>query len=398
MTAGTTALARTCSPARLWPSLFLAGFECATGFNRSNHWIDQIAATHHDRFLREDYRRLLSVGIRAAREGIRWPLVDRGGRFDFSSVAPFVEAGAEFGITQIWDLFHYGYPQDLDPFSDAFVRRFASYCAAVARYLDRRCPGTLYITPVNEISYFAWAGGDAALFAPHAAGRSWELKVNLVRAAIAGINAFWDVVPDARIVNADPVCHVAARANTPRLRAETRRFNDQVVYQSWDMLAGRLMPELGGSRRHLDIVGVNYYWTNQWEHGRTGIPLADHDPRRVPLRDLISQVWERYGGDILITETSHAGANRGPWMRELTGEVRALWDRGVPLSGVCLYPILGMPEWHAPDEWARMGLWDLHPASATLRRVPCRAMLAALQDAASLEAHPFWRGASVRGR
>src|SRR5205814_9430727 len=91
----------TSAPTRLWPSLFLAGFECATGRNRDNQWIDQIAATQHDRFVSEDYRRLRAVGIRAAREGIRWPLVDRGRRYDFSSVAPFVEAGAELGITQI---------------------------------------------------------------------------------------------------------------------------------------------------------------------------------------------------------------------------------------------------------------------------------------------------------
>ena len=53
-----------------------------------------------------------------------------------------------------------------------------------------------------------------------------------------------------------------------------------------------------------------------------------------------------------------------------------------------------MPEWHTPDEWARMGLWDLYPASPTLKRVPCRAMLGALQDAAELEDHPFWRSGS----
>src|SRR5437764_3641899 len=109
---------------RLFPSLFLAGFECATGWNAVRQPLDQIAATQHDRFLREDYERLVAAGIRGVREGIRWPLVDRGGRYDFSSVEPFVRAGREFGMRQIWDLFHYGYPDDLDPFGQAFVERF----------------------------------------------------------------------------------------------------------------------------------------------------------------------------------------------------------------------------------------------------------------------------------
>ena len=35
----------------------------------------------------------------------------------------------------IWDLFHYGYPEDLDPFDKVFTARFADYCRATARYI-----------------------------------------------------------------------------------------------------------------------------------------------------------------------------------------------------------------------------------------------------------------------
>jgi hypothetical protein len=377
--------------ARLFPTLFLAGFECASGRNAANQPLDQIAATQHDRFLREDYARLRAVGIGAVREGIRWPLVDRGGRCDLASIEPFVAAGREYGMLQVWDLFHYGYPEDLDPFASEFVERFARYCEAVARYLRPRLDGIPFFTPVNEISYFAWAAGDAALFAPHCRGRSFELKVKLARAAIRGIDAIRAVIPGARIVNADPICRVVPPREQPELAAEAHAFNEGAVFQAWDMLAGRLLPELGGSRAHLDLVGINYYWTNQWEHLRPGLPLADDDPRRLPLRDLVSLVHQRYGGDLLITETSHVGEHRGPWLRELAGEVVALWERGVPLQGVCLYPVLGMPEWHAPEEWARMGLWDLQYNSPTLRRVPCEPMLAALAEARALEQHPTWQ-------
>ena len=33
-------------------------------------------------------------------------------------------------------------------------------------------------------------------------------------------------------------------------------------------------------------------------------------------------------------------------------------------------PVLGMPEWHEPETWVRMGLWDCVPDGKTLRRVP----------------------------
>src|SRR5438093_9676832 len=126
----------------LFPSFFLAGFECATPINRHGVRIDPTVATEHDRRVQEDYAALRRLGIRTVREGARWNLIDRGGRYDFRSLRPFLEAAQRFEITPIWDLFHYGYPEDLDPFSEGFVRRFADYCHAVARYIDRQTFGT----------------------------------------------------------------------------------------------------------------------------------------------------------------------------------------------------------------------------------------------------------------
>src|SRR5205085_10102931 len=112
-------------------------------------------------------------------------------------------------------------------------------------------------------------------------GRGPELKLQLARAAIAGVDAIRDVCPEATVVSVDALCRVVPPADRPDLADAARAFNDGAVFESWDMLAGRLHPELGGSRAHLGTVGVNYYWTNQWELGRDGIPLAEDDPRRV---------------------------------------------------------------------------------------------------------------------
>jgi hypothetical protein len=71
--------------------------------------------------------------------------------------------------------------------------------------------------------------------------------------------------PHARIVNADPFCRVAYPIERPDFADEIRNFNERLVFQSWDMLCGRLLPEPGGSREHLGVIGNNCYWTNQWE-------------------------------------------------------------------------------------------------------------------------------------
>jgi hypothetical protein len=371
----------------MFKSFFFAGYECATGYNARGEWIDQVAATHHDLHADEDYRRLRKVGIYAAREAIRWPIVDQGaGIYDFTSVEPFLKASVKHEIEVVWDLFHYGYPDDVDPFAPDFRRRFADYCFAAAEYVSGQYDGICYFTPINEPSFFAWAAGEVGQFAPHVKYRGLELKIALAAAAIEGMNAIRALTPEARFINVDPMCHVVAPPGCPDLEHQAHLFNSRWVFESWDMLAGRLYPELGGSREHLDIVGMNYYWTNQWEIGNEGIPLQDGDPRLVALRDLVRKVWERYGGELLITETTHVHDLRPGWLRYLASEAEALLRECVPLRGICLYPILGMPEWHS-QEWVPMGLWDLVEEEGRLARQVCEPMLEELIRAQRLDAH-----------
>ncbi|MBS3652317.1 glycoside hydrolase [Pseudaminobacter sp. 19-2017] len=372
----------------MFRSFFLAGFEGSTGYNRHREWFDQVVATGHDKTVEQDYRNLSELGIHAARETVRWPLVDMGrGRYDFSSLEPFVESARRNQVDVIWDLFHYGYPEGLDLFGKGFVPRFADYCYAVGRYIGVRTEGACLFTPVNEPSFMAYAGGEKGLFAPYIEGRGWDLKVQLCRAALAGIEALWSACPDARMVNVDPICRVAVNSDRPLDTAEAQDFNERLVFQAWDMIAGRLLPELGGSRRHLDVVGINYYWTNQWEWGATALPdgrippLADDDPRRLGIGELTRMVWQRYGGEVMISETSHVGHSRAPWLLEVALESEKLLRQGVPLMGVCLYPILGMPEWHEPEVWTPMGLWDpICHREPDGGRLICEPMLEALQS------------------
>ncbi len=285
----------------------------------------------------------------------------------------------------IWDLFHYGYPADLDPFTDEFTKRFAEYCYAAARFVSTGSEGPYYFTPVNEPSFFAWAGGEVGRFAPHCYGRGPELKLALARAAIAGINAIRTVLPAARMVNVDPICRVVAPADHFDPHAHANDFNSRAVFEAWDMIAGRLLPELGGSPDHLDIVGVNYYWTNQWEIGHEERPLPFDDPRRVPLATLLRTVWERYGTEMVLTETSHVDEMRPIWLNVVAHDCERILDDGIPLRGICLYPVLGMPEWHDPTIWVRMGLWDLVPNGTKLERHIYPPMLDALRSAQRLE-------------
>jgi len=144
----------------IFPTFFLSGFECSTFRWKDGKRRDLVAETRHREHAREDYALLHDLGIAVAREGIPWPLVDSGRRYDFSPIDPMLEAMNRSQILPIWDLFHYGYPDDTDPFAPDFAERFADYCHAAAEYVVPRMRGPHYFTPINEITFYAFAGGE----------------------------------------------------------------------------------------------------------------------------------------------------------------------------------------------------------------------------------------------
>jgi beta-glucosidase/6-phospho-beta-glucosidase/beta-galactosidase len=373
---------------RVFASFWMAGFESACHITRQGVRLDMISATQHDRFVREDYARLVEVGIRSVRDTVRWHLVERSpGAYDFSSMDPMIDAAREEGVQVVWDLCHYGWPDDLDIYSPAFVDRFARFCRAVAVHVRDSSAEVPFYTPINEISFFAWAAGEAGWFFPYGTGRAPELKRQLIRACVAGIEAIWSVEPRARIVTVEPLIHVVPPRGHPEFAAEAAAYENS-QFEAWDMLSGAMAPELGGDPKYLDVLGVNFYHDNQWEHPG-GEKIAWHihprDPRWVPFHTLLRAPYERYRRPIFIAETSHVGSGRAEWIRELTGEIALAIEGGIPLEGVCLYPIIDRFEWEDPTHWHNSGLWDFaldedgtyvrvinEPYAAELRRSQAR--------------------------
>src|SRR5215213_499166 len=123
----------------IFPTFFLSGFECSSFDWKNRGRRDLSSELQHYQHADEDYAMLPRLGIAVAREGIPWPLVDRGmGEYDFSPIDVFLAAQRRHKVLPIWDLCHYGFPDGLDPFSDAFTARFAAYARAAARYVAER--------------------------------------------------------------------------------------------------------------------------------------------------------------------------------------------------------------------------------------------------------------------
>ena len=106
-------------------------------------------------------------------------------------------------------------------------------------------------------------------------------------------------------------------------------------------------------------MGVNYYWNNQWlDHSE---PLSPFDTARfTPVRELFARAHARYGKRIFLAETSIEGWARAAWLQYISEEVRGAIRAGVPMEGMCLYPVLSHMGWDE-DRYCPNGLFELEP-------------------------------------
>ena len=353
-------------PPSLFRSFWMGGYECATHINTSGQRLDMIAGVQHDTQAEHDYALLKTMGMRVARDGVRWHLIDRSGgsHYDWSSFEPMFEAARRQGVQVIWDICHYGWPDGLDVFSAAFVERFVRFSQALAQFIRERSDEVPFYSPMNEISFLAWGAARPLIF-PFAHGRDNEIKRQITRAAVGGCAAILEVDARARFVFPEPLVQAMAPRNRPDLAAIAKQHHE-AQFEAWDMLAGIQQPELGGNPRYLDILGANFYCDNEWEvegSGKLSWHAEPRDDRWVPVHRLLGELYKRYRRPLFLAETSHVGEGRARWISEIGEEIRLAREQGTPVEGVCLYPVIDRFDWQRPELWHNSGLWDLFPAA-----------------------------------
>jgi beta-glucosidase/6-phospho-beta-glucosidase/beta-galactosidase len=358
----------TLSPEQPFQSFWMGGYEGADFINGRGEALDNVRSSGHLDGLDDDYEAAAALGIRTVRESIGWRLAEPAPRrYDLERAARIARAARRHGIQVLWSLMHYGTPADIDLFDDALIDRFAAYAAAVADRLAPLHDAAPVYTPINEIGFLSWVVSSSADMWPYkppeGGGGSetsgYAVKCRLVRAALAAMAAMRSVDPRCRFLHVEPVVHVVAPRDRPDLDALAAEVCEY-QWQAWDLLAGRLDPHVGGCAQALDLLGANHYASGQWEvHTERRLSWQPRDPRRRPLADLLDAVWQRYRRPLILSETSHEGEARVPWLHEMASEVQRARARGVPVQGVCLYPLIDRVDWHRTSQWHHSGLWDV---------------------------------------
>jgi hypothetical protein len=343
----------------LFRSFFLGGFECSTHRRRDGRRLDLLQSTRHDELALSDYRLLQRHGIATARDGLRWHLIEsEAGTYDFTSATGMLRAARDARMQVIWDLWHYGWPDHIDIFSSAFVDRFTAFATEAAKHISEYDESPL-ISPINEISFFSWAGGEGGIFNPFAQHRGDEMKRQLVRATIQSVEAMREVNPAIRFFQIDPIINVVPRSLDDQDVRNAERYRSS-QFEAWDMITGRSQPEHGGHDDLIDVIGVNYYIHNQfvWE----GQMIVPSDPRYRHVSTMLQELYARYRRPVFVAETGIEDDTRPAWLRYICKEVMTAMAAGVPVEGVCLYPIVNHPGWD-DDRHCHNGMFDYADAS-----------------------------------
>ncbi|MBR0656832.1 glycoside hydrolase family 1 protein [Plastoroseomonas arctica] len=298
--------------------------------------VDSLVSSQHDRWAFLDHALLRSMGVRCARESLRWHLIERvAGRYDFSSAKRQVAAANAAGVAIVWGLCHWGVPDHLDVMSADFPKRFAEFVFAAERALRAEGSDIAGWVPMNEMSFWAWAGGETGGFHPFHTRRGDALKWQLVLAHVAGVRALRDAGADEPIVVCEPLICIHPRTSDPQT-IEHVRAHLQASTAAVDWI-------LAIDPTSIDIVGLNYYGHNQWTDDGTRIPRED--PRYRPLRELLRDKAQHFSRPIVLSETGAEEPDGVDWMGYVAEESEAALRMGVPLRGVCIYPVLDYGGW-----------------------------------------------------
>lgn len=358
----------------IFNSFWMGGFECADHLNAFGNRVNMIEMTGHDLHLEADYLRLKEIGISTVREGIIWSEVEKKPyEYDWKWVDRIIGIAQKNNIQVIWDFCHFGFPDDLTPLHPMFARRFSSLCEAFIVHYRAKVPtGKIIVTPINEVSFLSWLGGEVRGTVPYCVQQGWEVKYHLMKAYIEGISKMKMIDTEVVIMSTEPLVNIKPESFENDIEINVAEQKTEEQFQILEILTGNICPELGGNPDYLDLIGLNFYFNNQWVHNSHEIiPWGDTPPHILwtPLHVLAEKVYQRYNRPIVISETSHPGEHRGNWLQYIKDECEQIFIKDIPLLGCCIYPVIDRPDWDFNEHWHRSGLWDIFDLES-LERIP----------------------------
>ena len=115
------------------------------------------------------------------------------------------------------------------PLQPHFPDRLASIAQAFALLYRSLTNDPLIVTPINEISFLSWLGGEVKHTVPYTEGQGFAVKYALVKGAIAAIEAIWAVEPQARIMHTEPLVYILPWSDEPDVIRQSAEANERAI-------------------------------------------------------------------------------------------------------------------------------------------------------------------------
>jgi len=351
--------------------------------------LDEYELTDHYRRWSEDLGLIREIGIRHARYGIPWHIIQpQRNTWNWDWPDQVLTRMFDLGINPILDLIHYGLPSwiegaYLNPDYPSLIAEYAHKVAS--RYKGR----VTWYTPFNEPRIGAWYCGKIGWWPPFYRGWNGFLKVllQICKGIIETEKALKACDPNNVIVAVDATDLYFSK--DPNMENQVR-LRQEIVFLALDLMHSKVQERhplwswllknhiseneiswFEGKTTRPDILGINMYpmFTQKELFERSGrVRYAMRYAGGEMVDQLCQMYWQRYKTPLMITETASVGSvrRRLRWLDESIAAVKKIRQQEMPLVGYTWWPLFSLVGWgyrqgkHPMSRYMlHMGLWDL---------------------------------------
>lgn len=318
-------------------------------------------ATDHFNKYEEDFDILTDLNMNAFRFSIEWSRIEpKEGEWSAAALEHYrlyLHALQRRGIEPFVTLWHWTMPEwfvEMGGFEKrSNIKYFIRFVQKVCKELGQNFRFVITLNEPEVYIYLSYVQGE---WPPMLESKSTALRVyfNLIAAHKQAYMAMKEINRKFKVTHS---CNYAYNfaGDDSKISKNSAKLRNKLQYNFLDR-----------TKKYLDLVGVNYYFTNRFYGTRVHNPdekVSDlgWDLQPQNIEHVLKEVYKRVKLPIIITENGLADRSdryRQWWIKETIQAMNIAISDGVKLEGYLHWSLLDNFEW-AYGFWPRFGLVEV---------------------------------------